>query len=123
MLGNIRKLAAGWLQKPDFKPSRDLKNLIHEIDHNTDLDEQWQQFKLHFDSVHKGFFERLLKNFPKLTPNELKLCAYLRMNLSTKEIAQMLNISTESVTTKRYRLRKKLGLEKDENLVGYIGGF
>lgn len=123
VLGNIRRLAAGWLKRDDFETPEELKNLIHEIDSNTDLDEQWEQFKLHFESVHKGFFERLLKQFPKLTPNELKLCAYLRMNLSTKEIAQMLNISTESVTTKRYRLRKKLGLEKDENLVGFIGGF
>ena len=123
VLGNIRKMAAGWLQQPGFNPAGDIKNLIREIDNNTDLDEQWEQFKLHFESVHKGFFERLLKKFPRLTPNELKLCAYLRMNLSTKEIAQMLNISTESVTTKRYRLRKKLGLAKDENLVGFIGGF
>lgn len=123
VLGNIRRLAAGWLKRHHFDTSEELKKLIREIDSNTDLDEQWEQFKLHFESVHKGFFERLLKNFPKLTPNELKLCAYLRMNLSTKEIAQMLNISTESVTTKRYRLRKKLGLEKDENLVGFIGGF
>nr|NQU91355.1 hypothetical protein [Bacteroidota bacterium] len=60
---------------------------------------------------------------PNLTQNELKLCSYLRMNLSTKEIAQMLNISLESVTTKRYRLRKKLQLENEENLVEFIGGF
>jgi tetratricopeptide (TPR) repeat protein len=123
VLGNIRKLVAGWLHQPELAASKGMKNLIREIDSNTDLDEQWEQFKLHFDSVHKGFFERLLKEFPKLTPNELKLCAYLRMNLSTKEIAQMLNISIESVITKRYRLRKKLGLGKDENLVGFIGGF
>lgn len=123
VLGSIRKLASGWLQKPDTDISAELKTLIREIDDNTDLDEQWNQFKLHFESVHKGFFERLQKQFSCLTSNELKLCAYLRMNLSTKEIAQMLNISTESVTTKRYRLRKKLGLDKDENLVGFLGGY
>ncbi|MCF8365249.1 MAG: tetratricopeptide repeat protein [Bacteroidales bacterium] len=123
VLGNIRKMAADWMKQDNFDKTKNLKKLIHEVDQNTDLDEQWEQFKLHFESVHKGFFERLLKNFPKLTPNELKLCAYLRMNLSTKEIAQMLNISTESVTTKRYRLRKKLDLENEENLVGYLGNF
>ncbi len=123
VLGNIRKMATEWLKKEDFNKSKSLKKLISEVDHNTDLDEQWEQFKLHFESVHKGFFERLLQKFPNITQNELKLCAYLRMNLSTKEIAQMLNISPESVTTKRYRLRKKLGLEKDDNLVGFIGGF
>jgi DNA-binding CsgD family transcriptional regulator len=123
VLGNIRKMASDWLKDEGFDKNKNLKNLIREVDHNTDLDTQWEQFKLHFESVHKGFFERLLKKFPRLTPNELKLCAYLRMNLSTKEIAQMLNISAESVTTKRYRLRKKLNLEKDDNLVGFVGGF
>jgi tetratricopeptide (TPR) repeat protein len=123
VLGNIRKMATEWMKADDFDKTKNLKKLIREVDHNTDLDEQWEQFKLHFESVHKGFFERLLQKFPNITQNELKLCAYLRMNLSTKEIAQMLNISPESVTTKRYRLRKKLGLEKDDNLVGFIGGF
>lgn len=123
VLGNIRKMATEWLKEADFDRSKNLKKLIREVDLNTDLDEQWEQFKLHFESVHKGFFERLLQHFPKLTPNELKLCAYLRMNLSTKEIAQMLNISPESVTTKRYRLRKKLNLGKDDNLVGFVSGY
>ncbi len=123
VLGNIRKMAGDWMRDADFEKSKNMKKLIREVENNTDLDEQWNQFKLHFESVHKGFFERLMQQFPTLTQNELKLCAYLRMNLSTKEIAQMLNIGTESVTTKRYRLRKKLMLEKEENLVGFIGGF
>jgi DNA-binding CsgD family transcriptional regulator len=123
VLGNIRKLASDWIKDDTFNKSEHLQTLIGEVDSNTDLDAQWDQFKLHFESVHKGFFERLLQKHPTLTQNELKLCAYLRMNLSTKEIAQMLNISPESVTTKRYRLRKKIGLRKEENLVGFIGGF
>jgi len=123
VLGNIRKMAGDWMRDGDFNKIKSMKKLIREVKNNTDLDEQWNQFKLHFESVHKGFFERLIQEFPTLTQNELKLCAYLRMNLSTKEIAQMLNIGTESVTTKRYRLRKKLTLDKEENLVGFIGGF
>ncbi len=123
VLGNIRKLTTDWMTDDKFNKTTCLPKLIREVDNNTDLDEQWDQFKMHFESVHKGFFKRLMQTHPNLTQNDLKLCAYLRMNLSTKEIAQMLNISPESVTTKRYRLRKKLGLEKEENLVGFIGGF
>jgi DNA-binding CsgD family transcriptional regulator len=123
MLGNIRKMAEQAIDEDEVDKKVWFKKLIHEIDLNTDLDEQWDQFKLHFESVHKGFFEKLTRAYPNLTQNELKLCAYLRMNLSTKEIAQMLHISAESVTTKRYRLRKKLKLDNEENLVGFIGGF
>jgi len=71
-----------------------------------------------------GNSEKALRYFETYT--QLKdsiFSAYLRMNLSTKEIPQMLNIGTDSVTTKRYRLRKKLALDKEENLVGFIGGF
>ena len=123
VLGNIKKMAQQAVADDGVDKQSCFVNLIHEIDNNTNLDEQWDQFKLHFESVHKGFFEKLTRDFPNLTQNELKLCAYLRMNLSTKEIAQMLHISTESVTTKRYRLRKKLLLGNEENLVGFIGGF
>jgi len=123
VLGNIRKMAIQASNNDSLDNIIWFKSLIHEIDNSTNLDEQWDQFKLHFESVHKGFFEKLTTVYPNLTQNELKLCAYLRMNLSTKEIAQMLHISAESVTTKRYRLRKKLQLGSEENLVGFIGGF
>jgi tetratricopeptide (TPR) repeat protein/DNA-binding CsgD family transcriptional regulator len=123
VLGNIRKMAEQTVDDASLDKNACFVNLIREIDSNTNLDEQWDQFKLHFESVHKGFFAKLMNAYPNLTQNELKLCAYLRMNLSTKEIAQMLHISAESVTTKRYRLRKKLKLDNEENLVGFIGGF
>ncbi len=123
VLGNIKKMAQQAVVDDGADKQVYFTNLIREIDSNTNLDEQWDQFKLHFESVHKGFFEKLTRDFSNLTQNELKLCAYLRMNLSTKEIAQMLHISTESVTTKRYRLRKKLLLGNEKNLVGFVGGF
>ncbi|OQX72581.1 MAG: hypothetical protein B6D64_14955 [Bacteroidetes bacterium 4484_276] len=123
VLGNIKKMAQQAVVDDGADKQIYFTNLIREIDSNTNLDEQWDQFKLHFESVHKGFFEKLIRDFPNLTQNELKLCAYLKMNLSTKEIARMLNIGTESVITKRYRLRKKLKLDNEENLVGFVGGF
>ena len=123
VLGNIRKTANLALKDKEVDKANYFRELIREIDNNTNLDEQWDQFKLHFESVHKGFFRKLTNNYPNLTQNELKLCAYLRMNLSTKEIAQMLHISVDSVTTKRYRLRKKLQLDTEENLVGFLSDY
>ena len=65
-------------------------------------------------------FKNLMNHYPDLTPGDLKLCAYLKMNLSSKEIAVLLNISTRGVEIRRYRLRKKLNLEHDKNLVEFL---
>lgn len=82
----------------------------------------WDQFVGHFIQVAPHFFEELKQRFPDLTPNEIKLCAYIRIGMSSKQIAQMLNLSPESVNKNRYRLRKKLGLEKDTVLDEIIAG-
>lgn len=122
-LNNIREIAAKALKDDKCDGKACIQQLIHAVDANINLDEQWESFKKHFESVHTGFFVRLLEKHPTLTQNELKLCAYLRMNLSSKEIAQMLNISIESGNTKRYRLRKKLQLANEENLVAFLSDF
>ncbi len=123
LLNNIRKIARDIAGDNNQSITSSAEQLIEMIDNNINLDEQWDQFKVHFESVHTAFFKRLTEHSPNLTHNELKLAAYLRMNLSSKEIAQMLNISIESATTKRYRLRKKFKLNKEENLVAFLGGF
>jgi len=79
-------------------------------------DDEWDRFKKHFDSVHPGFFTNLKKRFPELTENELRLCAYIRIGLRAKQIAEMLNVTADSVNTSRYRLRKKMNLSKTDNL-------
>ena len=84
------------------------------------LDRNWDRFEMHFDQVHENFFKNLRSAFPKLTPKDQKLCAYLRMNLSSKEIAPLLNISVRGVEISRYRLRKKLGIDGETNLVKFI---
>ncbi|RYY00234.1 MAG: hypothetical protein EOO53_22325 [Gammaproteobacteria bacterium] len=84
------------------------------------IDENWEHFAHHFDKVHTDFLVVLKSRYPNLTPGELKLCAYLRMNLSNKEIAQLVNISTRGVEIARYRLRKKLGLSKETNLFDFL---
>ncbi|MEO6759280.1 MAG: triple tyrosine motif-containing protein [Saprospiraceae bacterium] len=95
----------------------DIRRIIRTLQFDTQLDADWEHFAIHFDSVHGDFLKRLRERYPQTSPNDLRLCAYLRMNLSTKEIANLLNISVRGVEGSRYRLRKKLGLPGDANLV------
>ncbi|WP_378175597.1 triple tyrosine motif-containing protein [Aquimarina sp. SS2-1] len=97
-----------------------VKPVIDIIDRNLDHNDNWEMFKEAFDNVDRKFLKKLKKTHPNLSPNDLKLCAYLRLNLSSKEIAPLFNISARSVEIKRYRLRKKLNLQHEENLVNYI---
>lgn len=102
---------------------RKLQRIIHTIDGNTRLDSNWEQFEIYFDQVHKNFLQNLRNSYPDLTPKDQKLCAYLRMNLTTKEIAPLMNISVRGVEISRYRLRKKLHLDTDTNLTDFIMRF
>lgn len=95
---------------------------IKAIDNNLKFDKEWDVFKLHFEKVHQGFFERLSKTCPNITPNEQKLCAYLKMNFSTKEVSKIANVSVSAVDKSRQRLRKKLNIDSKENLVSFIQG-
>jgi ligand-binding sensor domain-containing protein len=82
--------------------------------------EDWNRFALYFDEVHNNYLTTLKTKFPQLSNTDLKLCAYLRLNLSSKEIAQLLNISLKGVEVSRYRLRKKLGLATEVNLHDFL---
>lgn len=82
----------------------------------------WEEFDKRFVDVNKGFYESLKSRFPELTPTELKHCALIKLNFSAKEMAQLLNISINGVNTSRYRIRKKLGLEREDNLANFIAG-
>lgn len=80
----------------------------------------WEDFNQRFIAVNTGFYERLNHKIPGLSPSDLKVCALIRLNFSGKEMAQLLGISTASVNTARYRLRKKIGLDRDDNLTNFI---
>ncbi|GGK64268.1 triple tyrosine motif-containing protein [Rufibacter glacialis] len=101
-------------------PQEELKKIIRSIDHNITSDVDWKQFELHFNHVHGDFIHRLQDRFPNLTPQEIKLSTYLRLNLTTKDIAQLLNISVRGVEISRYRLRKRLCLDRSENLTDFM---
>jgi len=95
---------------------KQIRKLLRLIENGMSQEEDLNNFKLHFENVHPGFFDRLLQKNPKLTGRDLRVCAYLRLNLSTKEIATLLNFTTRGVETMRYRLRKKLDLPTETDL-------
>lgn len=96
------------------------RSLVQLINRNLADEHSWDIFESNFNDVHDYFFKKLLESFPNLTPGDLKLAAYLRMNLSSKEIAQLLNITVRSVELKRYRLRTKLNLQTEQNLNEFL---
>lgn len=102
---------------------KELNRIIRILKEDDVLDKEWEQFFVHFDQVHNQFFQRLRKAYPDLTAKDQKLCAYLRMNLTSKEIAPLMNISTRGVEISRYRLRKKLNLESQVNLNEFMMAF
>ncbi|NNT72841.1 LuxR family transcriptional regulator [Flavobacterium sp. IMCC34852] len=104
----------------DENSGRNIKSVISTINRNITQDNSWDVFKEAFDNVDNDFLKKIKALHPSLTPSDLKLCAYLRINLSSKEIAPILNISIRSMEIKRYRLRKKLNLSHDEGLADYI---
>lgn len=100
----------------------DIRKMIKMLSDDDRMDKDWDHFSQHFDKVNTDFISILKEKHPGVTPNEIKLCTYLRMNLSTKEIAQLMNISVRGVEISRYRLRKKLEISKDVNLFDYLIG-
>ncbi len=95
----------------------------HRIEQNIQSDDVLKRFEEQFDLIHNNFIKRLTEKFPDLSANERKMCTYLKMNLSTKEIAPLLNISVRGVETLRYRLRKKFELGREENLLDFLNSF
>lgn len=103
--------------------SDNFKKLIKALKEEDKMDEEWKQFATHFDNIHSDFTKVLKNAYPNLTQNEIKLCTYLHMNLSSKEISQLLNISVRGVEVSRYRLRKKLQIPTEINLNEYFKYF
>ena len=104
----------------DENGSKSIKSVISVISKNINQTDSWTAFKEAFDNADKDFLKKIKLAHPLLTPNDLRICAYLRLNLSSKEIAPLLNISVRSVEIKRYRLRKKMDLQHEQGLVEYI---
>lgn len=108
----------------DAKPENKkvIKELISELQSNSDT-VSWEEFEIRFQQVYTEFYKKLTDKFPDLSPNELRLCAFFRLNMTSKEIAAITYQSLNSIKVGRYRLRKKLSLPKDENLVSFLSKF
>ncbi len=99
---------------------KQLEGVLKTIKSDMLHEDDWEKFEMHFDQVHEDFLKKIRLNYPALTPKDLRLCAYLRMNLSSKEIAPLLNISVRGVEISRYRLRKKFDIDRVENLIDFL---
>jgi len=108
-LKNLKKV-----DDPEVK--KVIKRLIRSIDINSNVDDDWKEFETVFAQVHSSFYEKLKESYPDLSPTETRLCAMIRLNLHSKDIATIMGISNDSLRTARYRLRKRLKISKGDNL-------
>jgi len=99
------------------------KNLVKKIDSSIGHDDEWEVFEYNFNQVHDEFFNELKRKHQKITTKDLKICAYIKMGLTTKEISPLLNISIRGVETQRYRLKQKLELDSDNSVTEYLRNF
>lgn len=109
----------------DFKKEnqRIIQDIINELKSNQNTN-TWAEFEAHFTQVHTDFYKNLHEQFPNLTANEKKLCAFIKLNMSTKDIGSITYQSVKSISVARSRLRKKLNIESDEvNLVSFLANF
>ncbi|MDZ4786047.1 MAG: hypothetical protein SGJ02_08220 [bacterium] len=127
MANNQERTLREELENLDSSPNPDewchaVRQLLDILNNDEHLDEEWEPFATHFDKVHADFLARLRDRYPQLTPRDHKLCAFLRMNLSSKEIAPLLYISVRDVEISRCGLRKKLDLDDEANLTDFLLG-
>ncbi len=104
-------------------PDHLIKELESTVKLDVNLDQEWKRFKVHFEKVHSSFFRSLKDQFPNLTETDLRHCAYIKIGLTTKEIATLLNITPASVQKSRVRLKKKLVLSKSDDLYHFINSY
>jgi len=114
-LSTLKRSTTEELEQSIFELERQIKSSFN-------LDKDWDTFQKHFTNVHPEFFTGLKSQFPKLSPNDLRICAYIKMNLSTKEISTLMNIAPKSTRMNKYRLKKKLHLLDGEDLQEFISG-
>ena len=121
MLSKLKEDLVQYKSTPEAdKSAKEFQKIIRVIDKELDHNGEWEQFAVHFDSVYTNYLKKLKDHYPDLSVSDLKLAAYLRLSLSTKEIAQLMTISIRGVETSRYRLRKKLGIDNEINLVDFL---
>lgn len=98
----------------------DLKSLYKSVRSDLNISDDWEKFKVHFELVHPNFFTLINRQFPDISLSDLRICAYLRMNMDNASIAHVLNVSSDSLRVRRHRLRKRMGFESDKQIYNYL---
>jgi ligand-binding sensor domain-containing protein/DNA-binding CsgD family transcriptional regulator len=111
------------LKEMQREPNQGIRQLMRRLDREIMSEDYWKEFNVYFDQVDHHFIQEIFKKHPDLTNYDLRLCTLMRINLNTKEIASLLNISVRGVEKGRYRLKKRLGLSRDNDLAKYISSF
>lgn len=119
LLNNIKEA----LKASENENISKIPQLVRMLDRELESEDYWEEFNVYFNQVDRSFVKDLLSHHPNLTQNDIRLCTLMRINLSTKEIASLLNVSTRAVEQSRYRLKKRLDLGNEEDLLKYISGF
>ena len=120
VLQELKKRILDVAQNVESQDKKALLSLIHRIDFNIQSDKDWDTFRLYFEQTNQNFYDSLNRFNKNLTPNELKLCALIKLNMNIKETASVLNLAPTSVKTARHRLRKKLNLNHGQDLATFI---
>ncbi|MFD2965858.1 two-component regulator propeller domain-containing protein [Sphingobacterium bambusae] len=121
LLNNLHEELLNVKDRDGKKLSQDQLQKVNKLIDNARSDERdWDLFEKSFNESHENFFKKLKTDYPSLSPNDLKLCAYLRLNMSSKDMASLMNISTRGIEIRRYRLRKKFDLPTEKNLSEFL---
>ncbi len=116
----LNKIKSELLIANQESPNIHIDNTIKMINRSLSQNENWKLFESRFNEIHDEFLQQLKQQYPDLTRKDLKLCAFIKTNLSSKEIAPLMNITVRGVETHRYRLRKKLNIDNNENLLIFL---
>lgn len=103
----------------NVETQKSIQNILRDIDRGS-TKQLWKEFEMRYIEVHKAFFQALNSTYPNLTANDRKLCALIKLNMSSKDISSITYQSVQSIKVARYRLRKKLGIGKNENLSSFL---
>ena len=120
---SLKESIASLIDEGEDKVATQARKIVRQINQSMGDDDQWDEFMASFTKVHQSFLRHIQSMSSDLTSNDIRLASLLRMNLSSKDIASMLNISAEGVKKARYRLRKKLGLDSEVNIQDYLLGY
>jgi DNA-binding CsgD family transcriptional regulator len=101
-------------------PNKYYEKIVRILNENLSSEDDWAIFQTNFDRIHENFFRNLHTTYPELTSNDLRFCAYLRLNLTSKDIAHLMNISLKGVELARYRIRKKIGIPSNKSLTEFM---